>query len=149
MQIRARVQSRRDEHQVVLSTDGQEHTLAIPPKSSGFGSSANGGELLALALATCYCNDLYREAAARGIAVQAVEVEVEAQFGGAGEPARQIRYRAKVTADAPEEAVRDLVEHTDRVAEVHNTLRSGIRVELDGAEVPGLSESSPGGSPPT
>lgn len=149
MQIRARVQSRRDEHQVTLSTNGQERTLAIPPRSGGFGSSANGGELLALALATCYCNDLYREAAGRGIAVQAVEVEVEAQFGGAGEPARRIRYRAKVTADAPEEAVRELVEHTDRVAEVHNTLRQGIRVELDGAGVAGLSGPSPGGSPPT
>lgn len=149
MQIRACVQSRRDEHQVTLSTNGQEHTLAIPPKSSGFGSSANGGELLALALATCYCNDLYREAAARGIAVQGVEVEVEARFGGAGEPARQIRYRANVTADAPAEAVRELVEHTDRVAEVHNTLRLGIAVELEDVEVAGLTESSPGGSPRT
>ena len=135
MQISARVESRRDRHQVTLRTDGQSHTLAIPPKPGGFGSSASGGEILALALATCYCNDLYREAAARGIEVQAVEVEVEAQFGGVGEPARQIRYRAKVLADAPEEAVRQLVEHTDRVAEVHNTLRSGIAVEMESAEV--------------
>lgn len=54
----------------------------------------------------------------------------QTQFGGAGEPARQIRYRAKVTADAPEEVVRELIEHTDRVAEVHNTLRGGIAVDL-------------------
>jgi uncharacterized OsmC-like protein len=131
MQISARVESRRDQHQVMLSTNGQSHALAIAPRASGFGSSANGGELLALALATCYCNDLYREAAARGIAVHGVDVEVEARFGGAGEPARQIRYRAKVTADAPDDAVRELVEHTDRVAEVHNTLRAGIAVELE------------------
>ena len=130
MQISARVESRRGEHQVTLTTNGQSQTLAIAPKPSGFGSSANGGELLALALATCYCNDVYREAAARGITVTGVEVEVDAQFGGAGEPARQIRYRAKVTADAPEEAIRELIEHTDRVAEVHNTLRSGMAVEL-------------------
>ena len=138
MQINARVESRRDQHQVTLCTNGQSHTLPIPPKPSGFGSSANGGELLALALATCYCNDLYREAAARNITVHAVAVEVEAQFGGAGEPARQIRYRAKVTADAPEEVVRQLVEHTDRVAEVHNTLRAGIAVEL---EHPGVAST--------
>lgn len=130
MQISARVESRKGEHQVTLATNGQSQTLAIAPKPSGFGSSANGGELLALALATCYCNDIYREAAARGITVTGVEVEVDAQFGGAGEPARQIRYRAKVTADAPEEAIRELIEHTDRVAEVHNTLRSGMAVEL-------------------
>lgn len=138
MQISARVESRRDEHQVTLRTDGQSHTLSIPPKAGGFGSSANGGELLALALATCYCNDLYREAAARGIAVRGVEVEVDAEFGGAGEPARRIRYRVKVQADAPDDAVRALVEHTDRVAEVHNTLRGGIAVELAGSDVPDI-----------
>lgn len=131
MQISARVVNRKDLHQVTLETNGQSRPLAIPSKSGGFGSSANGGELLALALATCYCNDLYREAAARGIKVEGVEVEVETQFGGAGEPARQIRYRTKVTADAPEEAIRELIEHTDRVAEVHNTLRGGIAVELE------------------
>ena len=130
MQISARVENRGDEHRVTLRTNGQSRELAIPPKSGGRGSSANGGELLALALATCYCNDLYREAAARGIAVHGVEVEVDAEFGGVGEPARQIRYRARVQADAPDHVIRQLVEHTDRVAEVHNTLRGGINVTL-------------------
>lgn len=134
MLISARVENRRAHHQVTLRTDGQSRTLSIPPKPGGFGSSANGGELLALALATCWCNDLYREAAARGIVVQGVEVEVDTEFGAAGEPARRIRYRAKVTADAPDEEIRRLIEHTDRVAEVHNTLRGGIAVELEGFE---------------
>ena len=135
MQISARVENRRDQHQVTLRTNGQSHTLSIPPKPGGLGSSANGGELLALALATCWCNDLYREAAARGIAVQGVEVEVDAEFGGPGEPARRIRYRTRVAADAPADAVRQLIEHTDRVAEVHNTLRAGIPVELEPSSV--------------
>jgi organic hydroperoxide reductase OsmC/OhrA len=115
---------------VTLRTNGQSHTLAIAPRATG-GSSANGGELLALAVATCYCNDLYREAAARDIRVHGVEVEVDTLFGGVGEPARQIRYRVTVTADAPDEAIRELIAHTDRVAEVHNTLRAGIAVELE------------------
>lgn len=131
MQVRARVESRRNQHDVTLGTDGRSHALAIAPKPDGPGSSASGGELLALALATCYCNDLFREAAGRGIEVHAVEVEVEAEFGGAGEPASRIRYRARVTSDAPVEAVRELIRHTDRVAEVHNTLRGGIAVELE------------------
>jgi organic hydroperoxide reductase OsmC/OhrA len=131
MQIGARVENRRDRHQVTLTTNGQSHALSIPPRATGFGSSANGGELLALALATCWCNDLYREAAARGITVHGVEVQVDAEFGGPGDPARRIRYRAQVHADAPADAVRALVEHTDRVAEVHNTLRGGIAVELE------------------
>lgn len=102
--------------------------MQIPAKASGFGSGVNGGELLALALATCYCNDLYREAAARGLALTSVEVDVESEFGGAGEPAKRICYRARVAADAPADAIRALLEHTDRVAEVHNTLRGGIEV---------------------
>ena len=59
-----------------LRTDERELSLQIPTKQDGFGSSANGGELLFLALATCYCNDIYREASKRGIHVQLVDVEV-------------------------------------------------------------------------
>jgi len=135
MQIRARVENRSHQHNVTLATNGHGHTISIAPKPAGFGSIANGGELLALALATCYCNDLYREAAARNISVHGVDVTVDAEFGGAGEPARRIRYSARVLSDAPEYVIRELLEHTDRVAEVHNTLRGGIEVELEGVEV--------------
>ena len=47
-------------HLAIVETDGVERALAIPAKQSGRGSSVNGGELLMLALATCYCNDLFR-----------------------------------------------------------------------------------------
>lgn len=76
MNISARIENRRDTQSVTLSTDGREHPLSIPPKPEGFGSSANGGELLFLALATCYCNDLYREARRRNIELHSVRVEV-------------------------------------------------------------------------
>lgn len=58
MRITARVDNREGQHQVTLKTNGHTHSLSIPPKSRGHGSSVNGGELLFLALATCYCNDL-------------------------------------------------------------------------------------------
>ncbi len=58
MKIAARVENREGIHHVTLATDGRTHSIEIPPKPTGFGSSANGGELLFLALATCYCNDL-------------------------------------------------------------------------------------------
>jgi hypothetical protein len=35
-----------------------------------------------LALATCYCDDLYREASRLGISLQRVEVEASATFAG-------------------------------------------------------------------
>ena len=62
MEISARVVNKWREHKVLLSTNGREQSLQVAPKEQGFGSSVNGGELLFLALATCYCNDLYSEA---------------------------------------------------------------------------------------
>lgn len=135
MKISARVQNSEGHHETFLSTDSNVHSIEIPLKSTGFGSSANGGELLFLALATCYCNDLYREAAKRGIKVELVEVEVQGDFGAEGEPAKNVTYRAKVTARASEDDVRELMGSTDRVAEIQNTLRAGTTVTLDQIEV--------------
>lgn len=133
MEIRAAVQNSAGQHHVTLSTDGRPARLEIAARATGPGSSINGGELLCLALATCYCNDLYREAALRQLPVDAVAVEVVAEFGARGEPARRITYTARVTSPAPAEDVAALLAETDRVAEVHNTLRQGVAVEFQHA----------------
>lgn len=91
MKISARVDNSFSQHLVTLTTNDQARELPIAPKPDGVGSSANGGELLCLALATCYGNDLYREAKKRGIEVRRVEVEVEGTFGAEGAPARAAR----------------------------------------------------------
>ncbi len=142
MKVSAMVQNRAGQHKVILRTNHNVHSIVIPPKTTGFGSSANGGELLFLALATCYCNDIYREAGKRGIQVEQVEVEVEGDFGAEGEPASNVTYRAKVTAQASAEEIRALMSHTDTVAEIQNTLRAGVSVTLRGLEADPLR---PGG----
>jgi len=129
MRIVAQIQNSEGKHDVTLQTNGTVHSLAIPPKSGGFGSSVNGGELLFLALATCYCNDIYREAAQREITVVSVEVTVEGDFGAAGEPARHVSYNAKVTAQASESEIKELLYHSDTVAEIQNTLRIGTSIK--------------------
>jgi organic hydroperoxide reductase OsmC/OhrA len=136
MKIRAHVHNQEGQHRVEVSTNDEPRALSIPPKATGSGSSVNGGELLFLALATCYCNDIYREAAREGIEVVSVAIDVEGEFGGVGEPARNISYRAEVVArGAREEAVQALLVHTDEVAEIQNTLRQGIDVRLVAKEV--------------
>lgn len=138
MRISAYVQNSEGEHLVTLRTNGAVQSLAIPPKPSGFGSSVNGGEALFLALATCYCNDIYREAAKRGISVGSVEVEVQGDFGAEGEPAQNITYQARVAAHASEAEIRDLMRYVDGVAEIQNTLRAGAKVTLSSVDAAGI-----------
>lgn len=136
MTIQAHVQNEQGRHRATVRTGDVSHALSLAPKPDGLGSGTSGGELLFLALATCACNDVYREAARLGLDVQRVDVEVGGTFGGVGEPATDIGYRVQVTASgASEDAVRALIEQTDRVAEVHNTLRVGTAVRLRAADV--------------
>ena len=130
MKISAKVENSKDNHQVTLQTNDNVHSITISPKPTGYGSSANGGELLFLALASCYCNDIYREAAKRNIKVDRVEVNVEGDFGAEGEPARNVTYRAKVYADASEDEIREMMIFTDTVAEIQNTLRNSRSIIL-------------------
>jgi organic hydroperoxide reductase OsmC/OhrA len=130
MKISAMVRNAGPVHEVSVATAGNARTLAIPARSPGGGSAVNGGELLMLALATCYCNDVHREAARLKIAVQEVEVEAHADFDGVGLAARNVCYRARVRSDASSERIEQLLRETDAVAEVHNTVRSPVAVTL-------------------
>ena len=135
MKYSARVENSKNSHQVTLHAGENQHTIDIAPRETGSGSSISGGELLFLALATCYCNDLYREAAKKNIKVESVEVDVEGDFPAAGEPARNIVYKAKVKADVSEQEIRELMMFTDTVVEIQNTLRIETPVVLSEIEV--------------
>ena len=130
MEISATVISSRGSHRVTVRTGSAMQSLAAPPKATGNGSSINGGEFLMLAVATCYCNDLYREAERLRIPIESAEVEATAEFPAVGLAATNIRYRAVVRSSATAEAITQLLRQTDAVAEVHNTVRAGVPVEL-------------------
>ena len=130
MEITAVVRSSRTGHGVVVRTGGTSQPVAVPRKSDGNGSAVNGGEFLMLALATCYCNDLYREAERLGLTLDGVEVEASAEFPGIGLAATNVRYRARVSSGATATQVAELLRQTDAVAEVHNTVRAGVPVTL-------------------
>lgn len=130
MHVTAVVTNSSSRHEVRVQTGSSAQSLSVPPKSGGRGSGVNGGEFLTLALATCYCNDLYREAERLGIQLDSVEVEASAEFPGIGLAATNIRYRAAVQSPASPDAIAQLLRETDAVAEVHNTIRSGVAVEL-------------------
>jgi uncharacterized OsmC-like protein len=103
----------------------------------------SGGHVLHLAVAMCVYNDLLREARARGIRIERLAVTATGDF--AGEPLRStgITYTIDVGGDAPDEALRALVEHVEHIAEVPDMLRHGMSVSLTEARVAG-SAPSPG-----
>lgn len=131
MEISAKVVNVPGAHEATVRTVSASQALEVAPKREGRGSAVNGGEFLMLALATCYCNDLFREAARLGLALDRVEVEATADFPAAGLAATNVRYRAKVSSSAPAAAIEALLRGTDAVAEVHNTLRAGVPVQLE------------------
>ena len=87
MKISASIKSSFQLHEVNVETENNKKSVSITPKTEGYGSSINGGELLFLSLATCFCNDLYREAAKRNMKIDAAEIMVSGEFGGEGESA--------------------------------------------------------------
>lgn len=130
MKITANIKNELNKNEIVVSTNGQSKNILIPSKNSGYGSSVNGGELLLLSLAVCYCNDLYREAAKRSITITEIEVEVMGSFGADGDPGTNFTYKPVLKSTATKEELQQLIHDTDRVAEIHKTLRQGIHIEL-------------------
>ena len=130
MKVSASIKSNFNHHEVVIQSDDAAKTMQGSPKASGYGSSVNGGELLFLSLDTCFCNDLYREAGKRNIALAGVEVLLKSEFTAEGKPGTNFSYWAKVSSDALDAEIQDLIASTDRVAEIHNTLRKGVSVLL-------------------
>ena len=131
MNISATIKNSHHENEISVATNGKQQSISIPVKASGRGSAVNGGELLFLSLATCFCNDIFREAVRRQMELENVEVSVSGEFGNEGEPASNIVYEVSIRADKYSSIeIADLVNDVDKVAEVHNTLRQGVSVKL-------------------
>ena len=130
MKISAIIKNEFNSNLVEVSSNSLSKSITIASRESGFGSSVNGGELLALSLAVCYCNDIYREAARRNLKITKVEVEVSADFGSEGQPGSNFRYKPTIESTATAAELDDLIKYTDGVAEIHETLRAGVNVQL-------------------
>jgi OsmC-like protein len=103
----------------------------------GMGLGFNGGERLLLAIGGWYSNDLFREAAKLGMGIKSVQVEVQADWGGDPVRAQHVTSSPRIEAEESRAAIRALIEQTDHVAEIANSLRLGTPVVL--AEAQALS----------
>ena len=106
-----------------------------PVEAGGGGRGFNGGQLLYLSIAGCISNDLFREAAAMGIVLDRVVVKVSGDFEGEPAVSTAVGYDVEISGEASGEQLRRLVEHVDRIGEIPNTIRMGVKVELRAAQV--------------
>jgi putative redox protein len=122
------------------------HTLVVdsPADAGGGGRGFNGGQLLHLAVAGCVSNDLFREAAKRGIELTRVVVTADGGYGGEPAVSAGISYSVEVEGLAPDEELGALVRHVDQIAEIPNSLRGGTPVRLAGAIVRSRGEARDG-----
>ncbi|MDQ7248172.1 OsmC family protein [Dongia sedimenti] len=108
------------------------HTLVVDRaegKAGGQGLGFNGGQLLALAIGGCFCNDLRYVAHARGITLRGIAVKVTLEL--AGEPLLATAATMSVECDLPEGAARNaLIAEAERISTVSNSLRAGLPVRI-------------------
>ena len=108
-----------------------------PATAGGRGLGFNGGQLLYAAIAGCYSNDLYREAATLGITLTRVAIDVDGDFPARGEPSQPITVDVEVTGDAPEARLREVVDLVDGIAEIPNSIRGTTQVTLRSVKITG------------
>jgi putative redox protein len=133
-QTNVRVRTVQDACVAVGWTGHRTLTIDRPEQAGGMGLGFNGGELLLLSIGGCYSNDIFREAAKRGMVIKSVQVDVEADWGGVPVRAQNVALATQIEAEASEEEILDLIEYTDRIAEIPNSLRLGTPVTLTGAQ---------------
>ena len=110
---------------------GNHSVIADRPegKSGGLGLGFNGGELLALAIGGCFCNDMQAIADHMGLTIADLRVSVSVDFGG--EPSRATAARMDVEctlADGGDPS--ELIERAKRITTIGNSLRAGLPVEI-------------------
>ena len=111
---------------------GGPFTLTVdrPTAAGGGGLGFNGGQLLYLAIAACWSNDLYREAATMGIQLDGVELTVDGDFPSRGSGSTPISVDLVVRSAEPEARVRELIAEVERIAEIPRAIRDATPIEV-------------------
>ena len=100
-------------------------------KAGGMGLGFNGGELLALAIGGCFCNDLQALADDAGVEIADLAISVSVDFGGTPSRATGARMDVECTlADGSDPT--ELIERAKRLTTIGNSVRSGFPVEIGG-----------------
>ena len=111
---------------------GAHHVIADRPegKAGGVGLGFNGGELLALAIGGCFCNDLQVLADERGVTIAELRIAVTLDFGGV--PSRTTAARMDVECQLADGSdASELIGMAKELTNIGNSLQAGIPVEIN------------------
>src|SRR5258708_1440432 len=96
------VEFRNVAHEAAAIGSAGPYTLVVdrPVDGGGLGLGFNGGQLMYLAIGGCVSNDLFREAAARGVRLSTVRVVVRGDFSGNPAVSDPVSYDVELAGDA-------------------------------------------------
>lgn len=117
--------------EAALGWAGPRSLVADRPagKAGGLGLGFNGGELLALAIGGCFCNDLQYVAHDRGVRLTDIEVEVTLQLQEAPLLVTGAAMTVKAEGEGDVEAV---IAQAQAMSTVSNSIARGFPVTLAG-----------------
>jgi organic hydroperoxide reductase OsmC/OhrA len=99
--------------------------------AGGMALGFNGGELLALAIGGCFCNDMQALADEMGIEIADLRVTVTIDFDGQPSRATKAHLVAGCTlADGSDPSL--LIERAKAITTIGNSVRAGVPVEIAG-----------------
>ena len=108
------------------------HTVVIDRaegRAGGMGLGFNGGQMIALAIGGCFCNDLRYVAEAMGVDLETIEVEVSIDLSGQPLLVTAATMRVRVTASG-EVDVADIIRRAEGDSTVSNSVRAGFPVSV-------------------
>lgn len=115
------------------------HTMVVdrpPGRAGGEGLGFNGGELLALAIGGCLCNDLQYVAHDMNIELASIAVDVEVTFEGSPAIATGASVTVYASSVNPDTNIAELVRRAIESSTVSNSLKRGVPVNITTASRP-------------
>lgn len=108
------------------------HTLVIDRpegRAGGMGLGFNGGQMIALAIGGCFCNDLRYVADAMGVELETIELDVAIELEG--KPLLVTAATMRVQATAGEGVdVAEVIRRAEADSTVSNSVRAGFPVRV-------------------
>lgn len=108
------------------------HTVVIDRaegRAGGMGLGFNGGQMIALAIGGCFCNDLRYVADAMGVELDTIEVDVAIELDGEPLLVTSAIMSVRVTAPASVD-VAEIIRRAEADSTVSNSVRAGFPVTV-------------------